>query len=386
MTQFEPVDVARPVEVVSKIHWVGAVDAESPFKCNPYLLDDGDEAVLFEPGSLLAYPGVFQKVIQTLPLPKIRYIVLSHQDPDLCGSLSEWGKVLNSARVQVVTHSRTAVLLRHYGASFPFYLVDQQDWTLRLSSGRELRFLFAPWCHCPGTFMTYDPKSRSLLSGDIFGAITYDWTLYAGDHYAEAMRSFHEDYMASTHHLLHALSKLPDLGIDRILPQHGSIIHRDVPRFIEALQSYYCGIDLLVGPKPDPVSLVARREVSPDRALESPGSGASSSGKEGQVPHQRVYWDILAMVLEREIGVLGVDNALAAAREIDGLEVDERGNLVGFLEDDGPEILLRFLTLLERRHGLWAVLTCRLMIRDLFREYGLEMPASLERSVTNGHS
>ncbi|MBI4714629.1 MAG: hypothetical protein HY760_01560, partial [Nitrospirae bacterium] len=52
MTQFEPVDVARPVEVVSKIHWVGAVDAESPFKCNPYLLVDCDEAVLFEPYTL----------------------------------------------------------------------------------------------------------------------------------------------------------------------------------------------------------------------------------------------------------------------------------------------------------------------------------------------
>ncbi|MBI4715410.1 MAG: MBL fold metallo-hydrolase [Nitrospirae bacterium] len=384
MTQFDPVDIARPVEVVSKIHWVGAVDAESPFKCNPYLLDDGDEAVLFEPGSLLAYPGVLQKVIQTLPLPKIRYIVLSHQDPDLCGSLSEWGKVLNPARVQVVTHSRTAVLLRHYGASFPFYLVDQMNWTLRLSSGRELRFLFAPWCHCPGTFMTHDAKSRSLFSGDIFGAITYDWTLYAGEHYAEAMRSFHEDYMASTHHLLHALSKLPDLAIDRILPQHGSIIHRDVPRFIEALQSYRCGIDLLVGSEPSPAS---RWEGAPKRSPEGEGQEEyPPSGMKVPVTPQKGYRDILAMVIEREIGVLGLENTLSAAREIDGLEVDDRGNLVGFFENDGPAILLRLLALLERRYGHWAVLNCRLMLHDLFREYGLEIPSSLKRSVTNGHS
>ncbi|MBI4715744.1 MAG: hypothetical protein HY760_07405, partial [Nitrospirae bacterium] len=221
---------------------------------------------------------------------------------------------------------------------------------------------------------------------DIFGAITYDWTLYAGDHYAEAMRSFHEDYMASTHHLLHALSKLPDLGIDRILPQHGSIIHRDVPRFIEALQSFRCGIDLLVGHEPVPAFVGGSGAGSPERSAEGAGIGSAPSGKKVSVTPQKGYRDILAMVIEREIGVLGLENTLAAAREIDGLEVDDRGNLVGFFENDGPEILLRLLTLLERRHGIWAVLNCRLMLLDLFREYGLEIPSFLKRSVANGHS
>jgi glyoxylase-like metal-dependent hydrolase (beta-lactamase superfamily II) len=378
MDHLEDPDLSQTVELTPKIWWAGAVDKQTPFQCHPYLLDDGEEAVLFEPGSVHAFPTVLQKISRTIPLRKIRYIVLSHQDPDLAGSLPEWEKVLDKG-VQVVTHSRTAVLLRHYGASLPYYLIDQKNWSLPLSSGRTLSFLFAPWCHCPGTFMTYDGASRTLFSGDIFGAITYLWTFRAGEHYEEAMRSFHEDYMASTVHLKHALSKLASLPIDRILPQHGSILDTNIPHYIQTLLTYRCGMDLLCGKEPpkgglnissEEIHLTAGRNSLP---LFQADSGISGKG----------YRDVVAMVLERQMGVLGEENTLSVARGVPGLEVDDRGNVLGIREEDGDEILDQLLRGFEQRFGIWAVLNCRLMLHDLLREYRMVIPASLKKSVVN---
>ncbi|MBI1824191.1 MAG: MBL fold metallo-hydrolase [Nitrospirae bacterium] len=89
-------DINRAVEISPGITWVGVTDEKTPFKCNPYVLDDGEEAVLFEPGSQLYFAGVQDKVKQTVPLNKVRYILLSHQDPDLCASVPLWEEAMGT--------------------------------------------------------------------------------------------------------------------------------------------------------------------------------------------------------------------------------------------------------------------------------------------------
>lgn len=374
----EEIDVSQPVEVAPKIWWTGVIDKDSPFKCHSYLLYDGEEAVLFEPGSLLHYPSTFQKVVKIVPLQKVRYIVLSHQDPDVCGALPAWEKAIDSIPFRLVTHSRTAVIIQHYGISSPLYQIDQKNWSLRLSSGRTLRFIFAPWCHSPGTFMTYDEASKTLFSGDIFGAITHFWRFYADPSYVQAMRGFHDDYMASTCHLRYALSKLSGLSIERILPQHGSIINRDVSHYIQALSSCRCGLDLLCGGHP-PAGV--EKGAPPGAQRRSRNSDVLP---DGGLPIGYRY--IIGRVIERETGVLGREEALTVAREIEGVHLDGEGNLIGIHEKDGREILNRLLHAYEERFGFWAVFNCRLMIHDLIREFGLKMPEILDRKITNGQS
>lgn len=374
----EGLDISQPIKMAPEIWWVGIVNKDTPFKCHAYLLYDGEEAVLFEPGPLANFPSIFQKVIQIIPLQSIRYIVLSHQDPDVCGSLPAWEKALASIPVSVVTHSRTAVIIKNYGLTSPLYLIDQKDWSLKLSSGRTLRFIFAPWCHSPGTFMTYDEESRSLFSGDIFGAITYKWSFYADQSYVMAMRSFHDDYMASTYHLRYAISKLTTLYIERILPQHGSIIDRDVLQYIQALRTSRCGLDLLCGGTPSAMMI-----------KDTPFPGAVPQGTPATMNDSDLpigYRYIITRVIERETGVLGKEDAIAVAREVDGIHLDSEGNLIGIYEKDGRDILNRLLKGYEERFGFWAVFNCRLMLHDLIREFGLAMPDILDRKVTNGQS
>jgi len=354
--EYREVNISQPVEVARGIWWIGVEDKDSPLKCHTYLLDDGEDAVLFEPGSLLHHQSIFQRVMQIVPLKKIRYIVLTHQDLDVCGSLPACEMAFKSIPLHIVTHSRTAVFIKQYGMSFPIYPIDRMYWNLKLSSGRILRFIFAPWCHSPGTFMTYDEKSRSLFSGDIFGAITNKWSLYADHFYVEAMRSFHDDYMASTRHLQYAMSKLSTLSLDRILPQHGSIIKQDVLHYIHALSSSRCGIDLLCGDDP------------------------AMSNHNG-LPIGYRY--IIARVIERETGIIGKEDAIAIAKEVQGIHLNSEGNLIAIRERDGKDILNRLLSAYEKRFGSWAVFNCRLMLHDLIREFGLNMPDILDGRITN---
>ena len=375
-------DLNRPVEVGPGIWWVGSVEEGSPFQCHAYVVDAGSCAVLIEPGPPACYPRVMQKVIQVVPLPRIRYILVSHQDPDLCASLPDWERALPSP-VRLVTHSRTWVLVRHYGCRFAPYLVDQEGWELSLTPERSLHFLYTPWCHCPGSFVTYDPETRTLFSGDLFGAITYRWTFQAGPGYEEAMRGFHEDYMASTRHLRLAVQKIARLPLDRILPQHGSLILKDPQRYVQALGSFRCGLDLLQ----DEEDLQRWQTASGADAVSGAPKGDSSIPDESSQEEDSgaFYRELIQEVLHRQIGVLGLEETLTVARNLDGLSVDDRGRVLDLFEDQGEAILLRLLEQFENRFGKWAVLNCRFMLYDAFRRANKPLPQGLRiLSPANG--
>ncbi len=83
----ENLDDTKAIKITEDIWWIGFADFEAGFSNNPYLLIDNDEAVLFDPG-----PGhpifrdiILQKIQQVIDPKKIKYIVVHHADPDLCG-------------------------------------------------------------------------------------------------------------------------------------------------------------------------------------------------------------------------------------------------------------------------------------------------------------
>lgn len=239
------IDVSGPVEIADSIFWVGFNDESAGLRCNPYLLVDGDEAVLIDPGSVPHYPLVHSKVVSVISPRRITSIIVHHQDPDLCASIPRFEEIIGG-NLQIVTHARAAILIAHYGTRSPFYYVDQNDWKLTLASGRTLRFIFAPYLHFPGAFMTYDEKTGILFSGDIFGALSFDWNLYANEYYIEAMKAFHENYMPSREILASAMKKVKRLDVKMIAPQHGSIIRENIDDHITALETLECGDYLLV--------------------------------------------------------------------------------------------------------------------------------------------
>lgn len=226
------------------IWWVG-INENTAFRSNVYLIKDGDEAVLVDPGHRAYFETVKDAVSKIIDPKNVKALVLCHQDPDVCAAMVDWLDFNPS--LKIVSTPRTHVLLPYYGKSDydRFYAADDTEFSF---GGCTLKFIECPFMHFPGAFATYDPLSGFLLSGDVWAAIDSDWKLVTDDFegHISGLDIFHKDYIASNIACKGFVEKLQNVSIEAILPQHGSIISKgDVPSAIEYLENLNCGLDIL---------------------------------------------------------------------------------------------------------------------------------------------
>ena len=227
------------------VYWLGTPE-DSAFRCNTYLITDGDETIIVDPGGAEVFDFIRGRVEQITDPKTVSAQILCHQDPDVAGSMVKWLEV--NPGMKVITSTRTNVLIPHYGRdNYDFFNITEFP-RYTFSSGRCLRFIEAPFLHFPGAFTTYDETSGFLFSGDIWAAIDMDWNLVISDFHAHEfkMNLFHLDYMAANAAARGFLERLHGITIHAILPQHGSVIPKafieDAFRYLYNLR---CGLDIL---------------------------------------------------------------------------------------------------------------------------------------------
>ncbi|MGR9044263.1 MAG: MBL fold metallo-hydrolase [Gammaproteobacteria bacterium] len=241
-------DYDEPIAITEDIYWVGFCDQKAQLHCNPYLLIDGDEAVLFDPGSVPEFPIIMRKIIDLISPDKISLVVVTHQDPDVCANLPIVEGLIDRKDLKIAAHINTIHMIRHLGLASTYYPVNEHDYRYTLKSGRILGFHPTLYLHAPGAIATYDSKTKTLFSSDLFGSIDDDWRLFYNRKFPHDMDSFHQAYMPSSEVLRFGLRSLEKLDIVRILPQHGSVIEgANVQTAFEHLKRLRCGIDLLDG-------------------------------------------------------------------------------------------------------------------------------------------
>ncbi len=236
-------DTSKAIEIAPSIYWVGMHLKGDPFQCHPYLIKNGNESILIDPGSMLEFDETVRKIKTLLPMSDIKYIILHHQDPDLAAAVPEIEKLINRDDLLIVTHSRMSLLVKHYLIKSSYYEIDKNGNTLTTSTGLKLDFLTTPYCHSPGAFVSYEPVSKVLFSGDIFGGIEESWDFYADESYFAKAKLFHQEYMPSKDIFNYALGKIEKLDIKFIAPQHGSVIDKKyIPKLIEDMKNLDCGL------------------------------------------------------------------------------------------------------------------------------------------------
>lgn len=231
------------IEIAQDIYWIGMYLENDPFQCHPYLIKNGDESILIDPGSMLEFEETVRKVKTIVDMKSIKYIVLHHQDPDLVAAVPEIEKLIDRDDLLIVTHSRMSLLIKHYLVTSDYYEIDKHDNQLTTSNGYRLDFHTTPYCHSPGAFVSYEPKTKTLFSGDIFGGIEESWEFYADETYFDKAKLFHQEYMPSKDIFNYALSKIEKLDMNLIAPQHGSIIKKKyIANLINDMKNLDCGI------------------------------------------------------------------------------------------------------------------------------------------------
>ncbi len=225
----------NPIKVAEDIWWVGYADNISGFSNNPYLIIDKHEAVLIDPGPahLLFKEIIFSKIKQLINPEKIKFIIVHHPDPDICGLIPYIEKLLHPDCLILCT-PRTSLFIPYYGIRKNFLMIGDGD-ILKLSSGRKLIFYHLPYLHFAGNMATYDTKTKSIFTSDIFAAFDKNWQFYADKSYLDKIKVFLEHYTDSKDALKMAYNLFKNLDIERILPQHGAIIKDNIPLFINEL-------------------------------------------------------------------------------------------------------------------------------------------------------
>jgi flavorubredoxin len=179
---------------------------------------------------------------------RLRYIFLSHQDPDICTSLNAW---LMDTKADALVSRLWIRFLPHFGIDS---LLEERlkpipDGGTRIElGGAELVLLPAHFLHSCGNFHVYDPTSKVLFSGDLGASIGSEETyVHDFDAHAERMLPFHRRYMATNRALRAWADMVSDLEIDAIAPQHGPILKGPdmVARFLEWVRRIECGIDVM---------------------------------------------------------------------------------------------------------------------------------------------
>lgn len=234
----------NPIKIAENIYWVGFYDEESGLHCNPYLIVDGDEAVVIDGGSRPDFPIVMTKILKTGTNPSsIRALIYHHYDPDLCGSVSDYEDIIERDDLRIMSTLENNFFIRHYGPSATLVDIGKYNNRFTFSSGRTLEFIRTPYAHSAGSFITFDEMSGVVFTSDLFGSYATQWQLFIGltencrncthfDPCPEGKKycpitdllAFHKQIMPSGKALHHAIKKILEVPAGMAAPQHGSVI------------------------------------------------------------------------------------------------------------------------------------------------------------------
>ena len=222
---------------------------EDGVRSNQYLVVHDQAGVLLDPGGFGVMPRVLSELLRHIDAEQLKGIVLSHQDPDIVGSIATW---LEICAAPVYVSSIWMRFLPHYGISSMQRFIGVPDEGMRceLAPGFKLELLPAHFLHSEGQINTYDPVSRILFSGDIGAATlpTGDTSPFVDDFAAHLpnIEGFHRRYMCSNRAARMWVDMVSKLDIDFIAPQHGPVYRGSaVPAFLDWFAQLECGIDLM---------------------------------------------------------------------------------------------------------------------------------------------
>jgi flavorubredoxin len=251
----------RPIRISEGVFWVGSRPDDETMSCNPYLVVEKDQVVLIDSGSRGDFAVVMMRILQAGIDPgQIVALIYQHYDPDLCGSMPNFIDMCDNTGLKVVSEHDNNLFISYYIPKDQKHLmqsVDAYDHRF-VFSGRELMFLQTPYSHSPGSFVTYDVRTKTLFSSDLFGSFdsTGDLFMALGEacyHCTDfnacprecptcplkGILQFHQQVMPCGKALHYAMDQLKSLDIDCIAPQHGSIINgrRDIDHVIARLEA-----------------------------------------------------------------------------------------------------------------------------------------------------
>jgi flavorubredoxin len=217
-------------------------------QANQHVIVHNEAGMILDPGGHKIYSQVLLETMSILGGTDLRYIFLSHQDPDIVAAVNGWlmttdaEAYISQLWIRFVPHFGIDHLVEHRLLPIP-----DEGMVIDLA-GSQLTVIPAHFLHSPGNFQIYDPIAKILYSGDLGASLGMDYT-FVSDFAAHTqyMEAFHKRYMASNAAMQAWASMVRKLDIEIIAPQHGAMFKGKpmVEQFIQWCSQLQCGVDLI---------------------------------------------------------------------------------------------------------------------------------------------
>ena len=232
-----------------KVFFFEELTPASAVQANQFLIIHKDEAMLLDPGGHKVQSKLYADIAPLISPKQIRYIFLSHQDPDIVASINYW---LMTTEAEAIISRLWIRFLPHFGldSKLEGRVIAVEDGGTKITLGGDCTLLILPahFLHSPGNFQVYDPVSRILFSGDLGASLGQDYFFVEDfDAHRQYMEGFHKRYMASGKAMKLWANMVRNLSIETIAPQHGAIFKGGdmVEKFLTWVESLECGVDLI---------------------------------------------------------------------------------------------------------------------------------------------
>ena len=208
----------------------------------------GASAMILDPGGHKVYSKVLAETFSILGAAKLKYIFLSHQDPDIVAAINGW---LMTTDADAFISRLWTRFVPHFG--FDHLVADRlkpiedEGMTFDLD-GAKLFALPAHFLHSEGNFQLYDPLAKILYTGDLGASLGIDYSIVSDfDAHIPYMKAFHQRYMCSNRVMRAWADMVRGLDIEIIAPQHGALFHgkEKARQFIDWCAELECGVDLI---------------------------------------------------------------------------------------------------------------------------------------------
>ncbi|AKJ01167.1 hypothetical protein ATI61_114124 [Archangium gephyra] len=250
-----------PVEIAPDTFWVGKRDPGNIFYANPYLRRfrgtdpktgrPNEFNLLIDPGSSSDFAQVSTKVTSLIGgLDRLSAVFINHQDPDV-GSSASIISARYAPKAGILCSEDTWRLIVHQNLPRGRFIATEKfSHGLNVPTGHRLLPVPSPFCHFRGAVMLYDPETRVLFTGDLFGGVTdvNAQGLWADESDWTGIRAFHQIYMPVNLALQRVVAVIRKLepAVEIIAPQHGRLIRGPlIQTFLERMEKLPVGLDIM---------------------------------------------------------------------------------------------------------------------------------------------
>ncbi|WP_375744199.1 hypothetical protein NR800_05045 [Corallococcus interemptor] len=258
----QQIDLNRTaVEIAPETFWVGKREPGGIFFANPFLrrfrgtdprtAKPAEFNLLIDPGSSSDFSTIHTKVVSLIGgMDRLSALFINHQDPDV-GSSANIISARYSPRASILCSEDTWRLIVHFNLPRNRFIPTEKfTGGLSVPTGHKLLPVPSPFCHFRGAVMLYDPQTRVLFTGDLFGGLTDSKAqgLWAEESDWTGIRAFHQIYMPVNSALVRAVAAIRKLtpAVEMIAPQHGRIIRgKLVQQFLERMERLQVGLDII---------------------------------------------------------------------------------------------------------------------------------------------